>query len=148
MNEIIKATDVADFFLCLTDEESGDNLSNLKLQKLIYYAQGFHLALFHKPLFDDKIEAWEHGPVVKELYHKYKTYGSGAIPKPKEYNGNIFSDEQIELMKEIFVVYGQYSAWRLREITHSEQPWQNTPRNQEITQNLMTSYFQTQINSK
>ncbi len=64
--------DVAEYFLSLADEEAGDFLSNLKLQKLVYYAQGFHLALFNRPLFMAAIHAWQHGPVVPELYHAYK----------------------------------------------------------------------------
>jgi uncharacterized phage-associated protein len=68
----MKAQDVAEYFLTLVDDEAGDSLSNLKLQKLVYYAQGFHLALTEKPLFDEAIEAWEHGPVVPGLYHKLK----------------------------------------------------------------------------
>src|SRR5450631_518283 len=60
---MLTARAVADYFLSLVDEEAGDSLSNLKLQKLVYYAQGFSLALTGKRLFDEAIEAWEHGPV-------------------------------------------------------------------------------------
>jgi uncharacterized phage-associated protein len=51
-------------------------MSNLKLQKLMYYAQGFSLVLFNKPLFPERIEAWIHGPVIPAVYHKYKGYGA------------------------------------------------------------------------
>jgi len=54
---MISVDEVAKYFLSLTDEEAGDFFSNLKLQKLVYYAQGFHLALFDRPLFADNIEA-------------------------------------------------------------------------------------------
>ncbi len=50
--------DVADYFLSRCDEDSGDAISNLKLQKLVYYAQGFSLALLGEPLFQNKMEAW------------------------------------------------------------------------------------------
>ena len=82
INPAITAQDVADYFLFLVDDPSGDNLSNLKLQKLVYYAQGFYLAIHDRPLFDDAICAWEHGPVVPSLYRRYKKYGSGGIPAP------------------------------------------------------------------
>ena len=72
--------DVADYFLAQCDEDSGDIISNLKLQKLVYYAQGFSLAFFGEALFSEPIEAWMHGPVVPALYRKYSHYGNGALP--------------------------------------------------------------------
>ena len=66
---MISCQDVANYFLSLCDEDAGDLISNLKLQKLVYYAQGFHLAISGEPLFDEKIMAWEHGPVIPQLYH-------------------------------------------------------------------------------
>ena len=71
------AENVAKWFLIrnATEEENGaDGISNLKLQKLLYYAQGCTLALKNAPLFDDPIVAWQHGPVVESIYHKYKSY--------------------------------------------------------------------------
>ncbi len=52
----------------LVDREAGDVITQLKLQKLMYIAQGIHLALYDAPLFKEEIEAWQHGPVVRELY--------------------------------------------------------------------------------
>lgn len=115
--------DVAKWFLAQSNEEAGDLVSNLKLQKLVYYAQGFHLAVFEKPLFDDVIEAWTHGPVVPNVYHHYKQHGSGSIPVPQDFNPDVFSSDQVELLNEVQQIYGQYSAWRLREMTHEETPW-------------------------
>lgn len=115
--------DVAKFFLAQSNEEAGDLVSNLKLQKLVYYAQGFHLAVYDEPLFDDAIEAWTHGPVVPVVYHHFKHHGSGSIPVPDDFNPTVFTQEQFELLNEVQQIYGQYSAWRLREMTHEEAPW-------------------------
>ena len=60
--------DIAQLFIQLGD---GDDVTNLKVQKLVYYAQGFYLALNGKPLFNNDIKAWAHGPVVPELYQEY-----------------------------------------------------------------------------
>jgi len=117
--------DVAKFFLSQACVEAGDLVSNLKLQKLVYYAQGFHLAIHDKPLFEEPIEAWMHGPVVPTLYHHYKTHGQAAIPLPDDYDQTAFSTEELELLNEVQRMYGQYSAWRLREMTHEEAPWMN-----------------------
>lgn len=140
------AKQVAEFFLQLSEPEVGDILSNLKIQKLVYYAQGFHLAMYDTPLFDEQIVAWEHGPVVEALYHEFKVYGSNPIPQPEDFDVNQFSTEQIELLKEIYEVYGQFSAWKLRNMTHSEQPWLATERNQVIDNALLAEYFKTQLN--
>jgi uncharacterized phage-associated protein len=117
------ASAVARYFLSLSDEEAGDTISNLKLQKLLYYGQGFHLALFGVPMFPDEIQAWTHGPVVPDIYHAYKTYGSNSIPRPENFDPQDISEEVRELLDEVYNVYGQYSAWKLRNMTHSEAPW-------------------------
>ena len=123
INPKVNAEDVANYFLLKSDPEIGDIISNLKLQKLVYYGQGFHLAMFDKTLFDEEIEAWEHGPVVRQLYQKYKKHGAGAITKPSKFNPDIFTKKQVSLLDEIYLVIGQYSAWKLRNLTHSEPPW-------------------------
>jgi uncharacterized phage-associated protein len=115
--------DVADYFLSLVDDDSGDSISNLKLQKLVYYAQGLHLACFDQPLFNEDIQAWAHGPVVPELYYKYRGCGSGTLPINSNLDYDKFDDETKQFLNDIYNIYGQYSAWKLREMTHGEQPW-------------------------
>jgi len=145
---LLTANDVANYFLVHVDEDSGDNISNLKLQKLVYYAQGFHLALFNRRLFRDRIEAWEHGPVVPSLYQKYKKYGAGAIPPPKRgINFAKFNKPVRALLKEVDEVFGQYSAWKLRNLTHEEPPWQKAHPNGTISPATMKAYFKTLLAS-
>lgn len=140
------AIDVANCFLYLDQIHDGDGISNLKLQKLVYYAQGFHLAIFGKELFPEKIEAWNHGPVVPDLYHAYKQYGSNLIPAPEGYSCESLSDEEQELVTEVFQVYGQFSAWKLRDLTHQESPWiENEAINGVISPFEMMEYFQTRL---
>jgi len=140
-----KARDIAEYYLCCSnDKESGDLISNLKIQKLVYYAQAFHLAVTGKPLFDDKIVAWEHGPVVETLYHVYKHYGDSAVEPTKEYEIPEFDKKTRQLLDEVYRVLGQYSAWKLREMTHNESPWVNAdkkPHGSVITHKDMAKYF-------
>ena len=68
---------ITNYILSMSEEDVGDGISNLKLQKLLYYCQGTYLAIKGTPLFEHPIEAWEHGPVVPEVYHQYKEHGSG-----------------------------------------------------------------------
>ncbi|MGA1282896.1 MAG: Panacea domain-containing protein [Prochlorothrix sp.] len=142
---MLSCREVAEYFLSLADEDAGDLISNLKLQKLVYYAQGFHLALFDEPLFAEPIEAWTHGPVVPDLYRAYKEYGAGSIPRPEEINFEIYTDEQQELLDEVYAVYGQFSAWKLRNMTHGEAPWRLCNPNETITHKSLKEFFKTQL---
>lgn len=138
--------DVADYFLSLVNEEMDEQISNLKLQKLLYYAQGFYLALFNKRLFNSQIEAWEHGPVVPEVYHKYKKYGARGIPSPKVVDFEKYDDETKDFLNEIYDILGQFSAWKLRNMTHVEKPWREAYKsNGKITDKLMKDYFKTRL---
>ncbi|CNE16450.1 TPA: SocA family protein [Yersinia enterocolitica] len=143
--------DVADYILAHSDEEnSGDLISNLKLQKLVYYAQGFSLALLDRPLFEEPIEAWMHGPVVPELYHKYKDNGTQALPVPADVDFSKYSDDEKELLDEVYKIYGQFSAWKLRNMTHDENPWKETyvegAGSREISNDSMKRFFDTLVN--
>jgi uncharacterized phage-associated protein len=141
---VIPALEVARYFLSLTDEDAGELISNLKLQKLLYYAQGFHLAIYGKPLFPEPMEAWAHGPVVAEVYHKYKDYDGNPIPS-EEVDFDVFDDEQAEFLNDIYCTFGQYSAWKLREMTHDEPPWKDAYNEDApgmiITHEALLDYF-------
>jgi uncharacterized phage-associated protein len=147
---MLSAKDIANYFLSKSYAEPGESISNLKIQKLVYYAQGFYLALYGKPLFDDNIEAWIHGPVVPELYYQYKKFGSCAIPIIENMDLEKYPKEVIDLLDEIYNVYGQFSAWKLRELTHSESPWINTPKikGSVISHEELKKYFITQIENE
>lgn len=122
---MISCVDVAKYFLSLTDEESGELISNLKLQKLVYYAQGFHLVFYDTPLFSERIEAWTYGPVVPDLYHEYKSHGPCSIPPPSDFDISIYDENTKNLLNEVYKVFAQFSGWKLHEMTHQEPPWKN-----------------------
>ena len=140
-----KAIDVANYFMSLTEDEAGDSITNLKMQKLVYYAQGFALAIFNAPLFSEDIEAWTYGPVVPELYHEFKQYGGNPIPRPDHFDCSMFSEEEKNLLDNVYSEYGQFSAWRLRDMTHNEPPWKNTQVGSVITHDEMKKYFSTLV---
>lgn len=142
---MLKAKQVADYLLSLSQPDIGDIISHLKLQKLLYYSQGFHLAMYNEKLFSEDIYAWEHGPVVKDLWYEYKDFSSSPIPVPDDIDFRIYTENQKELLQEIYSVYGQFSAWRLRDMTHEEPPWKDTTPNNIISDNKMKRYFETQI---
>lgn len=137
--------DVSNYILSLSDPDDGDLISNLKMQKLLYYVQGFSLVLLNETMFDNEIQHWTHGPVVPEAYHEYKAFGSAGIQLPEEFNLAMFSDKQKEVLNDVYAVYGQYSAWKLRQMTYEESPWLNTKENEVISHGLLKEYFKKQI---
>ena len=139
------ALGIAKYFIKTASPEEEDIITNLKLQKLLYYAQGFHLALCEKPLFGEPIKAWQYGPVVPEVYYNYKKYGTNAIPHPDDFDIEQYDPETRELLDEVYEVYGQYTAPTLMRFTHTEPPWKATPINEEINHSLMKGYFETQL---
>jgi len=144
------AHQIARFFLSLVDQETND-VSNLKLQKLCYYAQGICSAMRGGRLFKEKVAAWDHGPVVPELYHAYKNYGSGYIPPDSNFDiQSIDAPDRISL-EAIYRYYGQFSAWRLRNMTHEEAPWRDAYQEaggSEITIDALMEFFHPQIDDE
>lgn len=144
-----KALDIAKklIFKAQNDEPNGgERLTNFKLQKLLYYQQGFHLAFFGTPLFAEDVEAWMYGPVVPAVYDEYSAYGSSALPEVKELVS--LSENEEELFNEVYDAYREFSAIGLMNRTHSERPWLDAvphDRGTVISQESMMSYFKTQI---
>lgn len=141
---MLTAKDIAEYFIYKATIDD-DIITNLKLQKLLYYAQGFSLALFDMELFKEPLQKWTHGPVVPDMYHLYKEHGAGAISGINNLDLSKYSTREIELLDEVYSVYGQFSGWVLRDMTHVEPPWQNTPDGQEISLDAMKDYFKTRI---
>lgn len=139
------ASEVAKWFLAYNrmaeDDRGAERISNLKLQKLLYYAQGTFLAITDAPLFDDDIVAWAHGPVVESVYHEYKANHADGIVFDEDFDGSSFTDEENRLLEEVYNVFGQYSAWKLRNMTHEERPWLETRQNAVIDKNLIKEFF-------
>jgi uncharacterized phage-associated protein len=114
------ANEVANYILCYV-HEFGDLITNLKMQKLVYYAQAWFLAVYDKPLFDDRLEAWIHGPVQPSLYQRFKRYGWEPILE--EVVCPTFPGDIEDHLQEIMDVYGDLTAHHLERLVHQEDPW-------------------------
>jgi len=140
--------DIANKIIARTDAEQGEIISNLKLQKLLYYLQGYFLAIHGEPLFEGKIEAWQYGPVSREAYFYFKDYGSGALQLREGAQIPELSQEHEQLFSEVLKEYGQFSAIKLMDMTHEETPWEtvfsSTPQG-EIDHKILIDFFKTQI---
>ena len=144
-----KAIDVANFFLkCPEDSDMSNSITNMKLQKLMYFAQGHALAVLGHPLFREDFEAWTHGPVIPALYRLYRNFGDQKIPPPESVDFSRFTPEEKQLLEEVWETYGIYSAWGLRNLSHSTKPWiDHQYTHGVIPQPEMRQYFLT-LNSK
>lgn len=141
-----KAIDIANKLLkYAADSPEGEYMSNMKLQKMLYYQQGFHLAYFDTPLFDEELEAWMYGPVVPCVYDTFQSYGSRGIePSGK---GVTLEKEEEALFAEVCRIYGAYSATGLMNMTHSEKPWKSTPTGMGnvISKSVMKMFFKKRL---
>ncbi len=138
----LTALDAADYLIALVDHESGDSITHLKLQKLLYYAQGFHVAMRDGiPLFPESILAWKHGPVVRRVYSHFSHCQHRSIDPKAEFYADAYAPEDRELLEVVYATYGQFGATKLEHMTHEESPWLETPTNKVITLELLADYF-------
>lgn len=136
------AATVANAFIRIA-KKNGLALSNLKLQKLVYFAHGWCLAILGKPLIKECVEAWQYGPVVPDLYHALKRYGSSVVteeipdvPEIPENSG------AYPFLKAVFNKYGMYTPAQLVAITHQPgAPWQNVCPRSVIPDDSIAEYF-------
>ena len=146
---MLKAIDVANYFVN-SSRVLGARISNMKLNKLLYFAQGYSLSCLEKPLFEEDLQAWQHGPVAPSVYNSFKSYGPSPIEHVSgKYDASVFSDEQVDLLTAVMRKYFRYSAWALRELTHQKgTPWRQVydenARNVVIEKKLMKEFFDTQ----
>ena len=147
----ISAIDTAKLALALlknSDDDIVEYTSRLKLLKLLYYIQGYHLAMFNAPLFNDKMEAWLHGPVVPSVYKWVKDMTDEKLQdeamNDEQMGALNLHPQQTELISEVLKIYNKYSAYGLRDKTHTEMPWLSVyekDKNNEITTESLKSFF-------
>lgn len=138
--------DVANYFIALGDERGGE-VSNLKLQKLLYYAQAWHLALYGEPLFAEKFQAWASGPVIPELFWRYDPFGIDPIPRPEQVPA--LPNATSGFLDEVADTYMPLDVWQLHWKTRAEAPWRNArggrddgdPCDQALSEADMTDFF-------
>lgn len=146
-------------FAELKDSPMAENLTQMKVMKLLYYAQGISLAAFDETLFNDDIVAWKYGPVVEAVHYKYKGMRdiinvdnineSGMEKEALDDFSEISDDEDAETVLEtVFEVYGDKSAIDLMNMTHRESPWIDAERNATIPINKIKSYFEDNVLEK
>jgi len=161
------ATAVANDFLKIASDNASP-LTSMKLQKLVYFSHGWSLALAGDPLIFNRIEAWDYGPVIPDLYQDFKRYGNEPIAKPvQEWT---IRDRKIvlitptvencprdperigaqKIIERVWQQYGKFTAARLSNATHAEgTPWAQVykpgQRNILIPNTIIKAYFETLV---
>lgn len=122
-------------------------LSTIKLQKLVYYSQAWHLVWEDEPLFPERIEAWANGPVIPDLFREHR----GEFQRRSWKKGSVqnLTDEERESIDAVLTHYGPHGAFYLSELTHREPPWKEARQglppgargSNEITQASLAEYY-------
>lgn len=129
-------------------QDSGEAISNIKLQKLLYYIQGWYMGLYDEPVFEDEFQAWRNGPVIYDIYKEYEDFGTynpiiSKIENPK------LSEKLERHIYEVLECYGGESSFSLVALTHREWPWieargdlpLHASGNDIISKNTMRDFF-------
>ena len=137
---------VANFFIELAnDDEYGDGMTNMRLNKMLYFAQGHYFARTGNPLFNDDFEAWDYGPVVSSIYQQYRSYGKEPIfDIDADYSIESFNSDELDVLLDVAREYDKYSTSELVNKTHTDgSPWAECikSKTQEITKNQIKDYF-------
>lgn len=110
--------DVASYLFTEYKKMSGDTIDEMKLHKLLYFAQRESLALTNEPLFSGEFEGWVYGPVSREIRYAYTKDGIAASTKP-------ISAESAYIANNVLMQYGVFATWKLSELSHKELSWRN-----------------------
>jgi uncharacterized phage-associated protein len=116
-------------YIIWTVRRSGATLCVLKLQKLLYYAQAWHLALQGEPLFQGKFQAWTQGPVNREIYDRLARSGSlyselSDADVPRDFAAAKLPEGKRAHLDRVLEAYGKYDEAELQEMIAHEAPWQ------------------------
>jgi uncharacterized phage-associated protein len=153
------AKSIANFFLEMA-KDSSETLSPMKLQKLVYYAQGWYAGYTNERLIDEEVEAWQYGPVLPSLYAEFKEFGSSPITR-KAYEWKSFKRSEVATVQDetvraflssVWNAYSKYTAIALSEFTHAVGgPWDQIRRskpgvnNADIPFELLQKHFKSAV---
>lgn len=137
-----KSMDIASYFVNKGIKE-GRPISPMKVQKLVYMAHGWNLAMREEPLIEESVQAWSYGPVIPNIYYELKKYGNSDISD--EFSSKIHLDsETLEILDFVWTAYSKYSAIHLSNMTHEK----NTPWEQVMSKGNGSVPFFTVIDNK
>lgn len=146
MRPKLTADEAADHLIALA-QQRGETVNNLKLEKLLYYAQAWHLARYDEPLFEAAFEAWSSGPVIPAIYYRFKEFGISPLSVAEDLPK--LDPRTADFLDEISDEYLPFSEWELEWQVHREAPWLNArggldvsePCRAELSEDDMRAYY-------
>lgn len=149
MSDTMNAVDVSNYVIQYL-KCHGQKINHLKLQKLLYYIEAWHMVFLNKPIFADNIEAWQHGPVIRTVWNHFKRHSIlyDELPVCKTCTCNL-SDEQRAIIDDVLDEYGDKTGYYLENLTHSEEPWQKARKSNDqiISKIFMKQYYGARLNA-
>ena len=136
-------------------------ISHLKLQKLLFYCEAYHLAYFESELLNQQFEAWVHGPVCRDVFNNLKDksliYADISFDNcynPKHKLEGLLTTNQMEVVNDVLEELSEWTALELENATHSETPWINARKGHaasercvaQISKDEMRSFYQQELN--
>lgn len=158
-NKVYSSLDVARYIINYSIDNNYE-ISNLKLQKILYYVQSAFLVFKKKRCFYENIINWAYGPVIEEVYREYRECGYESIPRQDQYSRIVYDDdekllkfetqnfnkdsidnEDKTLINKVVDSYSKYTPFQLVNKTHSEGPWKETCQNQVISCDIIQKFY-------
>lgn len=119
-----RAIDVANWFISQFDKDSGDVITHLKVQKLLYFSEAWCQVLLNKELFSENMEAWAHGPVVREVFNHFRDSNWSPLNATEEVIE--FDEDTQDILLQVLDAYADVSAKTLENLTHQDHPWKES----------------------
>ena len=119
----MKIMDAARYIIYLSYNAQRGSLTPLKMQKILYLAQGWSYVWDNKALFADEFEAWRYGPVNLDVYSEFKKYGRREIPEFEGRSRVPMTQLEEETLEAVWDAYASWDAYDLVELTHHQEPW-------------------------
>lgn len=143
--KMYKSRQIADWII----HKTHGNITHSKLQKLLYYCQAWHYTIFNEVLFDERIEAWAHGPVVPSQFSRFNNIDFFQNIKVKDFKHIKLKSKTEQLLNEVVGIYNKCTDRHLELLVKREDPWRETRGNipefkkcqKEIQLDLMKQYY-------
>ena len=138
---MVDVLEAARYLVYLSYQEDRHSLTHLKLQKILYLAQGWSFVWDSKALFPEDFCAWEYGPANEKVYETFKKYGRSEISAAEGITGVADKDAR-DTLEAVWGEYGKRTAYELVNLTCSQAPWENAHANNTRIRNAcICTYF-------
>ena len=156
----MRAVPVVNHLIWIGNREKANDLSPLKVQKMLYFLHGWYLAVTGEKLLDEGFQKWEFGPVIPSIHDALRKYGSFPVDDYLTERDPETGDEQVffvnaqtrpqflAILERVWQEYSKFSATQLSTLTHqANTPWSRTPSRETIPDELIRDYFIEQANT-